>query len=310
MCDCHPSLSDKRRPEAGTQLTPYQLQTAVHLDRPEDTTPQPLQVGWPVIPPNKFLFSRVPPPIPLPPPHPTPPPRSQGGQAEDIREGRHNLTYTPNKVCSPGQELGFPRPYSPTTKYNCRWRSASPPPNPAEVTLGAAAGFGGSWRPTGAESCNSQIASFSSSLCVHTAAQRCRLQPPPSPPGLSSRQESSERSRGRSRVLATDPCGRRFAPFHREAGQIQSTDTGQLPRENVNTGPGDAESQGARLPRHRPLRASSSPGQSRRGGERSADPRGSGGRSWAGDSEPGSGRQGGCRLTQSCPQAFPSVKSK
>ena len=128
MCDCHPSLSDKPRPEAGTQLTPHQLQSAVHLDRPEDTTPSTSSGGMVSHPPHKSLFSRVLPPIPFPTPHPTPPPRSQGGQAEDSRKGRHNLTYTPNKVCSPGQELGFPKPYSPTTKFNCRWRSASPPP--------------------------------------------------------------------------------------------------------------------------------------------------------------------------------------
>lgn len=157
------------------------------------------------LPPHKSLFSRAPPPTPLPPPHSTPTlPRLQTAE----RAG--DLTDTPHKVCSPGQQLGLPRPYSPNHQPRRGDPGGSRPISGLLETN----------RSRKLQQLNSLI------LLQYLRAQRCRPQPPPPGPGLSSGQESSER-RGRSRGLATDPCGRRFAPFHREAGQIQSTECGR-----------------------------------------------------------------------------------
>ena len=155
--------------------------------------------------------------------HLTPHPRSQGSQAADSREGRRDLmTDTPNKVCSPGQELAFPGP-TPNHQVQLQVAFSFPTPQPRRGDPGGSRPIWGlleTNRSRRRQQPNTLI------LPQYLRAQCCRPQPSPPTPGLSSGQESSER-RCRSRGLATDPCGRRFAPFHREAGQIQSTECGQ-----------------------------------------------------------------------------------
>ena len=145
--------SDQPRPR--TWLTPHQLQSAAHPASQRTRPRQPLQVGWPVIPPPRNPSSGALPPIPLAAPSTAFP----GGQAEDSTEGRRGLTDTPTRCA---HQLKSPKPLlrchcSRDHQVHLRGQGPLPSPLPGRGDPGSSqVQSGGSRRPTPVERSSSK----------------------------------------------------------------------------------------------------------------------------------------------------------